>query len=940
MTDNNSLLEVLYEEVRKNHGSIIDSSHVPLAAENNSDQISSETPTATKVEEGGSGQESITSRSRSSSTFGQAVPYYPPPSPTPTTATAATSIEVVEHKAGEFTGDIHPQVNLLLKGFLKYLKEPRYQAPLTIEELSKLFQYFYKDLNSLTINLYTQLNSNKKKLISSSQTFLENEKKFDYLLAIANFLALTVKLTRREDKEALTQLRIFNYYKFLTIFETIERAQEKLFGTINNNPNMNEFDEESTSLYDKIFRFEQKDIIFQEFLEEKIGVLKKLELPLSCFVEEDNSPLQKVFQTEGDRISSQAIDRINGLFIKLNASITPLSKLKILLSIQKLLINEIAKIAFDNDTSSVNNDILLPSLIYYIINYLPPLDQVELYLNFQFIKSFLNLIPVDNIDLATLTPSMSLHSYTPTDKLKSANKQFHPRAGKRYGSIYTFLNLKHEDNIKDEEGDLDKQDIFSNDKFTVAHIQKQFLNNGELMFYLTNFEAVLFFILNITLDDLKVDGGEYAKNELVNVPLDKLVDMELLTHFKFPNGEAVSGEYEEEGSENANEFQELDEEKDVRSDRSLKEDNKSINSGSTRDVTSTNVGGGTTTSNRSRSSSLFNTISNRLNDVANTATRSRSNSSILNSLKATTKESFPSISSPLQGKDVVTSSSASGDSGDPESMQTSPVNSNELPHSALESTLNSISVMKNLLGKFSQVLVPQFRSAEDGQEVQQNQQQQPQILVSENGTIVDEGTNTTVKKSPSRSSPVHSRTRSSSFDNHTKRNSLTSKFTTGMTELMTKLNNANTNTSSLSLHSLTEENGQQGLANSSALHPFIGDSPIKRPEYNRSRTTSLQIMDKWFSNISSMNITGNSSVTQTNAHLSHLQPTLTPTMEGIEPSLQFEEIVQFQNVEFESLTINDLKLLKSNYDKLCAMVTPILRNGLIDQSSHSEETSM
>ncbi|CAH2355759.1 hypothetical protein CLIB1423_33S00342 [[Candida] railenensis] len=892
-----------------------------------------------KFEEGASGQESITSRSRSSSTFGQAVPYYPPPSPTPTTATAATSIEAIEHKAGEFTGDIHPQVNLLLKGFLKYLKEPRYQAPLTIEELSKLFQYFYKDLNSLTINLYTQLNSNKKKLISSSQIFSENDKKFDYLLAIANFSASTVKLTRREDKEALVQLRIFNYYKFLTIFETIERAQEKLFGTINSNPNMNEFDEEATSLYDKIFRFEQKDIIFQEFLEEKIGVLKKLNLPLSCFVEEDNNPLQKVFRTEGERISSEAIGQINGLFIKLNASITPLSKLKILLSIQKLLINEIARIAFDNDTSSVNNDILLPSLIYYIINYLPPLDQIELYLNFQFIKNFLNLIPVDNIDLTTMTPSMSLHSYTPTNKSKSANKQFHARAGKRYGSIYTFLNLKHEDNINDEEdGYLDKQDIFSNDKFTVAHIQKQFLNNGELMFYLTNFEAVLFFISNITLDDLKVNGGDYAKNELVNVPLDKLVDMELLTHFKFPSGEALR--YEDEGTENANNFQELDEEKDVRSDRSLKEENKSINSGSARDVISTNAGGGTTTSNRSRSSSLFNTISNRLNDVANTANRSRSNSSILNSLKAPTKESFPSISSPLQGKDVVTSSSASGDSGDPESMQTSPVNSNELPHAAIESTSSSISVMKNILGKFSQVSVPQFRSAEDGQEAQSNQQQQPQISISENGTIVDEGTNSTAKKSPSRTSPVHSRTRSSSFDNHTKRNSLTSKFTTGMTELMTKLNNANTNTSSLSLHSLTEENGQQGQANSSALHPFIGDSPIKRPEYNRSRTTSLQIMDKWFSNISNMNITGNSTVIQPNAHLSHIQPTLTPTIEGIEPSLQFEEIVQFQNVEFESLTINDLKLLKSNYDKLCAMVTPILRNGSIDQSSHSEETSM
>lgn len=819
-----------------------------------------------------------------------AMPYIPPP-PQPSHALGQTQSQ----RSSEET-ELHPLIIQLIQGFLKYLKEPRYQAPLTLDELSKLFQYFYNDLNLLTVNVYTQLNSTKKKLISSSKIFEENGKKFDYLLAISNFLASTVKLIKRTDPEACFQLRIFNYYKFITIFETLEAAQRILLGPsttssstvtstagsgASNGPgssapigSSSSSDDES-SLYDKIFRFDQKDIIYQEFLDDKLSALKSLELPLTCFVEESDHPLNKLFHSGFD------FSIINSLFLRLNNLITPFSKIKQIMKIQKLFIQIIAQYSFNDDTALVNNDILLPALIYYIINYLP-YNEVELHLNFTYMKNFLNIIP-ETLDMSQVPQISSLYSYSPQDKLK---KLFSRRG--RVGSLFEFLNLSENQPEKEqqqdtetntavsaaeEEEDDDEESIFSTNQNTVAYIQSQFLNSGELMYYLTNFEAVLFFLLNITLEELNHLNA--SDNELLNTSLNKLVDSELLNHFKFPTGEIVQPEEE------------------------ILEASGINGSGS----------GG-----RSRSSSLFNTISNNIKDVTASVNRSRSNSSIINSLKSntsSTKETFPTIINSLNG-------GSSNGSGEPDSLQTSPVNSNEQPFTDPSTTsVNSMVMMKNILGRFGQVSVPPPTSSS------------MTTVVGPSDELV--GTRKHANTSPIRSSP-QSRTRSSSLEQ--KRNSITSKFTTGVSEFMTKINNANitTNTSSLSLHSLenhdaTSPAGSQGL---------ITESPIRRPDYNRSRTTSLQIMDKWFNNIS--NMTTSTSGVLHSGGVSGGTPALGKTIELIEPS-HFDEIVKFQNIEFESLTINDLKQMKINYDKLCSMVVnPVFRND--EQSSYSEETSM
>lgn len=815
---------------------------------------------------------------------------------------------------------IHPQITLLTRAFLRYLKEPRYQAPLSLEELAGLFASLYVDLNTLAVNLYTQLNSTKKHLIAASPTFALQPVRFDYLLAIADFLALTVKLTKRTDEDALWQLRVFNYYKFLMVWELVEVMLEEMFGTtkLADGPESADSAPDSArgttsdtpadavpkplsahtpaatvsplvdttdsapsalgglELYHKIFSFDQKDIIYQEFLDDKLASLRALSLPLTCFVE--TPALAAAFSPP---------PALDALFARLDRSSTPLAKLHAIVAIQKHLIRHVADAAFDADTSAVNNDVLLPLLIFYIITHLPA--GADLYLNLRFVRNFLNLVP-DKFDLATFPANSSVHGYVPTDKLGRRGR------GKR-GSLYKFLHLEAASETPETAdaalaAPLDGPDIFSSDAALVAYLQMHFLNRGELMFYLTNFEAVLFFLLNVTLDELKVEHA--SPSELLTAPLSKLVDAELLNLFKFPAGEAAPP---------APAPAELAVRVDVVAPEASSED-----AAAAADATANTT--------RSRLSSLFNTISTKISDA-----RLRSNSSILNSFKP--KETFPSIASPLaHGASSTTSSDGDGDG---ESLQTSPVTS-------IEHHDPSVSMVKSLLGRFGLVLIPLFSVAST------TNTSCSTVVPTSTGAVqradpvaaaADAAPASTVPEAPVASvpppsaapaakifaSPINLRTRASSFtESHQKRNSITSKFTLGMNELMTKLNNANTNTSSLSLHSMEDT-------------LYNADLP-RRPEYNRSRTTSLQIMDKWISNLSSMAGTltapGNSTAVS-----------LGPTIELAEPSQEIEELTRFEGVSLDSLTIGDLRMLKRNYDRLCAMVAPTTA-----QASNAEETSI
>lgn len=754
---------------------------------------------------------------------------------------------------------MNEQISQLVQSFIKYLKEPRYQSPLTLPELALLFSNFYKDLNSLVINLYTQSNSVKKQLISSSEYFRTHADDFDYLLAIANYSTSSVKLLKRTDLDAVLQLRVFNYYKFITIVEAIEKAQAELF-------NSNNTLDEGISLLEKIFKFDQRDIILQEFLNEKLDALKKLKLPFSCFIENDTTNKLTAFFSSISEAGNEnsTLEKIKQTFVVLIESITPYSKLKAVVEIQKSLIILLSE-AYDSDPSNVNNDDIIPSLIYIII-YHVPFNSSDLYLNFTFIKNFVNLIDPYNVDINSFTLNSFPASYTPTDRL---NRSLNGKKTFKKNNLFEYLNLKEEDDTELETSS--NIDFFKNDKDLVHYIQAKYLNNGELKFYLTNFEAVLFFLLSVTIQELVPEGT--TENQLLKCSLHKLVDQELLSHFKFPDGKAID---------------EFKNQEDI----------------------SPQV------SSRSRSSSLLNTISHKLNDVALSVNRSRSNSSIINSLKSSSlslnKESFPSFAG----------------NHETETTHTSPTNSNE--SNTVDTNHIPSLMMKNILGRFSLVLVPQFRPSIEEQ------------ITTTEADNTDTKTEERDKRSSSLMSKMsldHLRTRSSSIEKldqdqngireHQKKSSITSKLTNGVSDFMTKFNsttngsngtistlhaNPTKNASNLSIHSFVE-----GLNNYTDSNITInedlstpnGSSATiqRRPDY-RNRTTSLQVMDKWFNNISANNNSNPESQENT------VGSTTGDNLEE-ESVTQIKNLTKYTNKDFESLTMKDLKDLKACYDILC-----------------------
>ena len=88
----------------------------------------------------------------------------------------------------------------------------------------------------------------------------------------------------------------------------------------------------------------------------------------------------------------------------------------------------------------------------------------------------------------------------------------------------------------------DEFKFFTNDKELISYINQKFLNTGELNYYLTNFEAMIVYLSNMTIAELLSNSETEISSDLRNSsilkhPIDKLVDEELLTHFQFPDGE-------------------------------------------------------------------------------------------------------------------------------------------------------------------------------------------------------------------------------------------------------------------------------------------------------------------------------------------------------------------------------------------------------------------
>lgn len=666
-----------------------------------------------------------------------------------------TQNDIIEHLTQETeTIKLHSSVNQYINNFLKYLKEPRYQNPLSIEELSALFQGFYKDLNALIILTYTQSNSTKKLLISNCQYLRNNPLKYDYLLAISNYSSSTIKLVRRTDNEALLQLRIFNFYKLLVVLKTIELSLIKVFESMN--------DDDSDMLFQKIFRFNEKDLALQELFSKKVAVLRDFDIPFKNFLGSNvNYEVINEFMNN-DKQLEELIDDFN----QINHSMLPGVKLQRIVKFQRDLIGKLSTFLHTNE---INNDTLLPILIYLIINKVD--KSCDVVLNFNFIRNFNNAIDPQDIYLSVNT------YYNPHDiKLKTYKKK----------SLFDCLNLDTEEYIETDE-------FFKTNQELINYANAEYFNNSEYNYYLTNFEAVIFYIQSVVITELiDIDTDE----DILITPLPTLVEKQL---FKFPPEE----------------------------------------------VSNT----------RSRSSSLFNTLTSRISEA--TKSRSRSNSNLK------PKESFPTIDS-----ETLTSA-------------TSPI---------YQDTPDNFSMMKNIINRFGSVSVPQFRPI-DGDEEQGLQSSKHNRSVS----LVESMT----------SANNLQRLRSPTLDNlltsqvsPNKRNSIASKLSSGVSEIMTKFNNPAPNNHSGSTTSLKslEDNDAATIVS-------------KRPDYSRGRTSSIQVMEKWFGNLS------------TNTQKANVKrdpsDSISDSHDGSVFSAPSKELTKYHNVEFDELTISDLRLLKTYYDQLC-----------------------
>lgn len=735
--------------------------------------------------------------------------------------------------------DLHPKVDGLVSAFLNYLKEPRYQNPLTLGELKELFDAFYEDLNSLVFHIYTQLNTNKRQLLQKSHVFKLEPKTFDYLNAIANYSSSSVKLSKRSDPEAVYQLRVFGFYKLLTILKTIELAHSKLYSSAN--------PPDTTSLYEKVFRFDLRDIEIQNLLTEKIKILRQLNLPVQCFLESENGPeavaLEKAFLSL-EAPDSPQLAEIKSAFTMLSQAQTPASKLDHIVSIQKSIMRLCATF-HGNDYSKINNDVLLPALIYVIVNHSPLGDEdgaFDIYLHFMFVKNFWKPLDLQKINTSRFTLTSSLYAYNPTDKRSGLPKNNQSR---------TLENLLNLDGNSTNKMSTKMEPEFSTDEALIHHIQSDYLNSGELQFCLTNCEAILYFLLSTPILGIATQGvsipPEVLENELMKLSLHEII------HKKDEVAEA----------------------KDSKDLQKLLEEELD-------DTT------------RSRSSSLFNTISSAVSQSVN---RSRSNSEVKKLDTFPNKETFPNVSGFESSLNQSQGNDAYG--------------------------LNRVRNIFERIGLVSHLqLKPVDSEHENTQETVDRLERTPE--------------SNRAKRSHSlfdRLSPSLNRTRSGSLENlwnaqgtSLRRATLSSKFSSGMNELMTKISSAANTATGSSVNIANPENTQESAHQSlSSVHSI--ESPFEDTAFNGreslgARSSSLQTMEKWFCNIPENATVNTSASHRSNTSISSNRfNALDSNYNGGSVfSASFGELTKYRFTDFDSMTINDLKTLKVYYDQLCSEV--------------------
>ena len=702
------------------------------------------------------------------------------------------------------SAEIHPKISALTSAFVAYLKEPRYLSPLTISELASLFTAFYNDLYGLVFNIYAQLTLCKRQLIQNSALFANDLATYDYLNAIAHYSSSHLKFVKRSDAQTAYQLRVFGFYKAVIILESIEAAQAQLFTSVTPG--------DQTQLYYKIFQFDLRDIILQDLLTEKLSILSKLSLPLSAFCEAgvnlDSASLDDYFSTLPDE-AGQTLECIKNYMVQLDQARSPYSKARMVVKIQTSLIDLCAG-HYNNDSSKVSNDILLPALIFIII-YHPARTydgkSINLYLNFCFVKHFCHVLDPYHATASSFNQKSSLTSYTPTERKESLIETEKLRTH----NFFELINLKNSNEVTNKEAEPE----FTSDKALISFIQRTYFNTGELQYYLTNFEAILYFLMNTPIKDIVPLG--------YTIP-EALLQHDILTlslHQVLESRESKEQEHDETESE-------------YTSNQTEEHTEYAENAA------------------RSRSSSLFSTISTA---VTQTMNRSRSNSGALKSQSK--KTNVPSFEASL------TQTLTPGDN-------------------------YGLTPVKKFLGRIGQA----------------------SAVLGENGPISEgEHLENRLKRS-SLLSPGHSITCSGSVEipsflhsPNLRKPSLTNKLLNGVSELMTKFNVA----PSVSTHNLSSyEDSSGGLKNSSREDSLEDCNMTRKPHPQFGGRTSS--MEKWIKKFGEPS----EAQTYTNSQIDSAYNY------GSLFSAPFEELTRYHLVDFDTLTMLDMKNLKFYYDQLCS----------------------
>lgn len=228
----------------------------------------------------------------------------------------------------ELPQELPSQLDELIDGFLKDLRAPKYNKPLTPEQLCSTFQNFYEHFHSKTDlfvkgSVYYRKRITRIELQTSGE--IEEEKKFKRKI----------------------EVKIRRY---------IEIAEEKI----------------CVELFDRLFNKFPKDVKTNSYVKEKLRVIKKIK----------GIQFNTLLDIKDIQLSQPVINEISHKFKELNHFKTPYSKLKVLISIHSS-INQFVKTQISNEFA--DGDYFLPLLIYLIlINQ----DDVDFYSNFIYIKRF------------------------------------------------------------------------------------------------------------------------------------------------------------------------------------------------------------------------------------------------------------------------------------------------------------------------------------------------------------------------------------------------------------------------------------------------------------------------------------------------------------------------------------------------------------------------